>query len=190
MRPFTLAVLSTATLTLAACAGSSSDDSTTEDANLPAQYQDLEGLVDAVEDDSLEEASASMMTGTAQLSGAMEISDLGEDGELVALGDLALTADFTGGTVTGTADAFSIYVDATNEVETDLDGSLAINGSITGTSLTATAGGTLSDDEDHIVDMAMDGTFYDYEGDLAVYGDMTGTIDGEAESGGFAAIED
>ena len=36
----------------------------------------------------------------------------------------------------------------------------------------------------------MDGTFYDYEGDLAVYGDVTGTIDGDYEEGGYGAIAD
>ncbi|EKE71966.1 MULTISPECIES: hypothetical protein [Roseobacteraceae] len=189
MKLFTLAALSAASLSLAACGGSSVDGDMS-DTDLPTKYDSLEGLVASAEAGDLDPASGAMMTGTATMSGALGVGDLGDDGNLEALGDLALTADFTGGTVTGTADNFALYDQDTQAVEAELSGSLTINGSITGTGMTADADGTLNDGEDHLVDLVMDGTFYDYEGDLAVYGDVTGTIDGDYEEGGYGAIAD
>lgn len=190
MKHFTLAALCAATLTVAACGGSSSGSIGSSDGDLPARYDGLEGFVAAAESDSLDEASGAMMSGSATMSGAIGIGDIGEEETLELLGDLSLTADFTGGTVTGTADNFALYDQDTQAVETAISGSLAIGGTIAGTSLTGEANGTLSDDEAHIVELDMAGTFYDYEGDLAVYGDVSGTIDGEAHDGGFAAVED
>lgn len=189
MRFYAMAALAASTLSLAACMGSSGDGDMSE-VDLPERYNNLEGLVSAAENEELDEASESQMTGTATLSGALAISDLGDNEDLEAIGDLALTADFTGGTVTGTADNFGLYNEDTQDLDTALSGSLDIEGDITGTALLADAWGTLTDDEDHSVDLAMDGTFYDYEGDLAVYGDVSATIDGEDYEGGFAAIED
>ncbi|PTQ71884.1 hypothetical protein [Celeribacter persicus] len=189
MRFLTLAAVSAATLSLAACGGSSVDGDMS-DVDLPPQYDSLEGLVSAAEKDELETASESQMSGTATMTGALAIGDIGEDEDLEALGDLSLTANFTSGTVSGTADNFALYNEDTLEVDTDLTGSLSINGTISGTSLTADADGILNDGEDHTLDLAMSGTFYDYEGDLAVYGDVSGNIDGEYHEGGFAAVED
>ncbi|QPM90065.1 HupA family protein [Pseudooceanicola algae] len=185
MRNFSIAALSVVTLGLAAC--SSSDDDMSE-VDLPAKYDYLEGFVAAVEDDSLAHADAGMMTGTATLSGALEVSDVGEG--LAALGDLDLSADFTSGTLTGSVTDVGLYDEDTQELDTSLAGALNVAGTISGSGLAATAIGTLSDDEDHALDLHLDGSFYDYEGDLATYGDVTGTIDGEDVEGGFAAIED
>ncbi|WP_417280536.1 hypothetical protein [Celeribacter sp.] len=189
MRFFAMAALSAASLTLAACGGSSVDGDMSE-VDLPEKYDSLEGLVSAAESGQLEEASESMMSSTATMSGALAIGDIGEDENLEAIGDMTLTADFTGGTVTGTANNFALYDQDTQDIEDELTGSLAISGGITGTSLTADATGTLTDDEAHNLDLDMIGTFYDYEGELALYGDVTGTIDGEYHEGGFAAVED
>lgn len=189
MRFLAMAALSAASLSLAACGGSSVDGDMSE-ADLPEKYASLEDLVSKAENAELEEASENQMSGTATLSGAMAIGDVGEAEDLEAIGDMSLTADFTGGTVTGTADGFGLYNDDTQELEDELTGSLAISGTISGTTLAADASGTLTDDEAHIVDMNMDGTFYDYEGELALYGDLEGTVDGDYYEGGFAAIED
>ncbi|SFI65020.1 hypothetical protein [Celeribacter neptunius] len=189
MRFFTMAALSAASLSLAACGGSSVDGDMSG-VDLPEKYDSLEDLVSKAENGELEEASESLMSGTATLSGALAISDVGENEDLEAIGDMTLTADFTGGTVTGTADGFGLYNEDTQVLEDELTGSLAIAGTISGTSLAANAAGTLTDDEDHIVDMGMTGTFYDYEGELALYGDLEGTVDGDYYEGGFAAVEE
>lgn len=190
MKYFTWTTLSAAALTLAACGGSSSSVAGGSDTDLPERYNSFESFVAAAESNSLEEASAAMMSGTATMSGAIGIDNVDEEGTLDALGDLALTANFTGGTVTGSANNFALYDQDTQAVEMALGGSLAVNGTISGSGMTAEANGTLTDDEAHIVELDMGGTFYDYEGDLAVYGDVTGTIDGEDHDGGFVAIED
>ncbi|SLN55011.1 hypothetical protein AQS8620_02411 [Aquimixticola soesokkakensis] len=188
MRIFALAACSAASLSLAACGGSSVGD--LSEVDLPDQYASLEGLVTAAENGDLATASETMMSGTANLSGALAISDIGDDEELEAIGDLSLTADFTGGTVTGTADNFGLYDEDTQALEEELSGSLAISGTTAGTSLTADAIGTVNDGEDHSVDLDLSGTFYDYDGQLALYGDLEGTIDSETYEGGFGAIED
>lgn len=189
MRFYAMAALSAASLSLAACGGSSVDGDMSG-VDLPEKYASLEDLVSAAENGELEEASESLMAGTVTMSGALAISDVGEDEDLEAIGDMTLTANFTSGDVDGTATNFGLYNEDTQELEDELTGSLTISGDITGTTLTADAIGTLSDDEDHEVDMEMDGTFYDYEGQLALYGDLTGTVDGESYDGGFAAVED
>jgi len=186
MRIFTMAALAAATLPLAACLGGGGDS----DGDLPENFEEIAALYDAAEAGKLEEASEEMMSGEATLTGAIAFEDLGEDGELEAIGELALTADFTNNEVTGTADSFALYVTDTDEVEAGLSGSLDVDGSISGTDMVADLWGTLTDDEDHDIDMTMDGTFYDADGDLAVAGDVYGWIDDEEADGGFAAIEE
>ncbi|MBU0641641.1 MAG: hypothetical protein KJ731_14330 [Alphaproteobacteria bacterium] len=189
MKLFTLAALSAASLSLAACGGSAVDGDMS-DTDLPTKYDNLEGLVAGAEAGNLDPASEAMMAGTATLSGALAVTDLGDSGELEAIGDLSLTANFTGGTVTGTADNFALYDVHTQGVDMELTGSLSVDGTISGTGMTADAAGTLNDGEDHMVDLTMAGTFYEYEGELAVYGDIEGTIDDEYAEGGYAAIAD
>ncbi|MGJ8530434.1 hypothetical protein [Maritalea sp.] len=182
MKLYTMAALAVATLPLAACLGS-------EDSSLPDSYDEASDIYDAAENDELTEASDELMSGTATLSGAIGISDIGDDEDLEAIGELSLTADFTNGEVTGSAYSFGIY-DGDGELDTSLTGSLDIDGDISGTSMTADLTGTLSDDEEHDIDMDMEGTFYEYDGALAVAGDLSGTIDDEEYEGGFAALED
>ncbi|MBU2867595.1 hypothetical protein [Pacificibacter marinus] len=182
MKLYTMAALAAATLPLAACLGSGDNE-------LPDNYEEVISLYEAVENEELEEASEEMMSGTATLSGAIAISDLGEDEDLEAIGELTLTANFTTDEVTGTADNFALYDEDTSDLEASLTGSLDIEGDITGTSMGAGLEGTLSDDEDHEVSLSMYGTFYDSDGALAVVGEVDGLIDGEYVEGGFAAIE-
>lgn len=186
MRLFTMAALAAATLPLAACLGGGGDS----DGDLPENFEEIADLYDAAEAGELDEASEEMMSGTATLAGAIAIFDVGEDEDLEVIGDLTLTADFTEDEVSGTADNFAIYT-SDDEVEATLSGSLTVDeGSISGATMTADLWGTLTDDEDHDIDMVMDGTFYDADGDLAVAGDIEGTIDDEYHEGGFAAIEE
>ncbi|MBU2935533.1 MULTISPECIES: hypothetical protein [Pacificibacter] len=182
MKLYTMAALAVATLPLAACLGS-------EDNELPDNYEEVSSLYEAVQNEELEVASEELMSGTATLSGAIAIADLGEDEDLEAIGALTLTANFTTDKVTGTADSFALYEYDTSEVEASLTGSLDIEGDISGTSMTADLEGTLTDDEDHDVALTMDGTFYDSDGALAVVGDIEGMIDDDSVEGGFAAIE-
>ncbi|WP_460275374.1 hypothetical protein [Celeribacter sp. ULVN23_4] len=189
MRFFAMAALSAASLSLAACGGSSVDGDMSE-VDLPEQYDSLEGLVAAAENGDLDTASESLMAGTVTMSGALAISDVGEDEDLEAIGDMTLTANFTTNLVSGSATNFGLYNEDTQVLEDELSGSLTIDGGVTGTTLTADATGTLTDDEDHLIDMDMDGTFYDYEGQLALYGDLEGTVNGASYEGGFAAVED
>ncbi|RPE66979.1 hypothetical protein EDD53_1382 [Pacificibacter maritimus] len=182
MKLYTMATLAAATLPLAACLGSG-------DTELPDNYEEAISLYEAVENEELEEASEELMSGTATLSGAIAISDLGEDEDLEAIGELTLTANFTTDEVIGTADNFALYEEDSSEVEASLTGSLDVEGDISGTSMTADLEGTLTDNEDHDVALTMDGTFYDADGALAVVGDVEGLIDDEYVEGGFAAIE-
>jgi len=187
MRIFTMAALAAATLPLAACLGGGGDS----DGDLPENFEEIADLYDAAEAGELDEASEEMMSGTATLAGAIAFEDLGEGGELEAIGELSLTADFTNDEVTGTADNFALYVTDTDEVEATLSGSLGVDGDITGTTMTAALEGDLKEGgASNIVDMTMVGTFYEYDSGLAVAGDVTGTIDGNEADGGFAAIEE
>jgi len=185
MRLFTMAALAAATLPLAACLGGGGNS----DGDLPENFEEIADLYEAAEAGELEEATEEMMSGTATLEGAIAFEDVGEDEDLEVIGDLTLSANFTTNEVTGSADSFEIYTDD-DEVEATLSGSLEVDGDITGTTMTADLWGTLTDDEDHDISMIMDGTFYDADGDLAVAGDVEGTIDDEYHEGGFAAIEE
>ncbi|MBU2888875.1 hypothetical protein [Celeribacter halophilus] len=189
MRLFTMAALAAATLPLAACLGGGGDN----DVDLPENFEELTDLYDAAEAGELEEASEEMMSGTATLAGAIAFEDLGEEGGEVfeAIGELALTADFDENTITGTADNFALYVSDTDELEGTLSGELTVDGDITGTTMEASLQGDLVEGGDsNVVDMTMEGTFYDANGDLAVTGEVYGYIDDEEADGGFAAIEE
>lgn len=186
MRVLAFAAFSTAALSLAAC-----DSSSTSDVDLPARLNSLEDFVAAVESDSLALASEDMMAAPATLSGGMEIDDEGGEGDRAAIGDMTLEADFDQGTFTGSATNFALYDANDYEHEKDLAGSLSIDGTIDGTGLRGGASGTLTGDEDNAVELLMEGNFYDYEGKLAAYGDMEGTVNGiEDWAGGFAVIAD
>lgn len=178
-----------ATLALAACGGSSGGGGSA-DVSLPAQFADLEAVVAAGEAGNLAEAPANMLAGTASLSGGFGVGDLGDDQNLELLGDMSLSADFDQGRLTGSAENFALYDQDSNEAVDDISGSLTIAGNIAGATINADASGVLSDNEDHAVEMAMDGSFYQYDGNLVAYGDTAGTIDGEQYEGGFAAVRD
>lgn len=191
MRIFTMAALAAATLPLAACLGGGGDN----DHDLPENFEEIADLYDAAEDGELEEASEDLMSGKATLAGAIVFEDLvGDDEEVFeAIGELALTADFDDNKITGTADNFGLYVADSDqsELESTLSGELAVDGDITGTTMEASLQGDLVEGGDsNSVDMTMYGTFYEYDGGLAVTGDVEGEIDGDDAYGGFAAIEE
>lgn len=121
-------------------------------------------------------------TGQASMSGYMGISDINpEDSSTTAIGKLAMDVDFDAGTVSGTASDFGIYSGEVLTKEADVNGTLAVDGTVGGTDLTASATGTLSDGETPTdVALNMTGSFYDDAGTLTAVGDITGTI---ADSG-------
>ena len=176
-----------AALSLSACLGSEEEGG----AVIPAEYASLETLYNAIDEGELEQASASLMTGSATMTGVVVISDIGESEDMQAAGDLSLTADFDGGTASGSATSFELYSQADGSAIDDgaLSGTLTVSGVVGNGGMSADLDGTLSDDDDHVIDMTMNGTFYDNSGDVAVQGDVTGTIDGEYYEGGFVATE-
>ena len=93
--------------------------------------------------------------------------------------------------MTGTASDFGLY-DGDDNLESEIGGSLAIDGTITGSTMSADATGTLTEGSDDFnVALTMDGTFYEDSADrLYVEGDVGGTIDGEGQSGAFYLSED
>ena len=176
-----------AVLSLSACLGSEDE----EGAVIPAEYASLETLYNAIDEGELEQASAALMTGSASMTGVVVISDIGESEDMQAVGDLSLTADFDSGTASGSATSFELYSENDGSAISGgaLSGTLTVAGAVGNGGMSADLDGTLSDDEDHLVDMTMNGTFYDNAGDVAVQGDVSGTIDGENHDGGFVATE-
>ncbi len=157
----TLAAL--ALTTLAACGGSSSGGGqfgASPDAlfNSLVDLQSLQGEWAIASDDSVNNA-----TGTADYTGFVNV---GGGEELVGyLGQLAITADFSGDTVSGSAGNFYEYGEttitpgSTNPLGPAVAGSLSMSGTLTGTNQSTGIGG------------GIDGTF-------------SGTVDGITESAG------
>lgn len=159
-------------------------------------YDELADLSDDFDNGLLTAQDTSARTGTATLTGAVGIGELGDDGNLTAVGDLLISADFDTDTATGSADGWTLFDEDTDAVESDLAGSLTLSGgTISGSDFDADLNGTLTEgEEDFDLALTLDGGFFDNGGDLGVAGELTGTItdpDGfdEAASGGFAAVE-
>jgi len=240
MRIFTMVALSAATLSLAACMGSSSGgedtpfntdiedsiedtsggegtsggdegtsggdegtsggDEGTSDEGFPAYVSDALDILEKLEGDELDLASAEMMSGDVSMTGAVGIDNVGEsdDETLELVGELSVTAKFDDEdlSISGTAENFVLIVsDSGFTVESELDGDFIINGTITGTEIDANFGGTLTEDEAngsevHNVQVEMDGDFYDYDGTLTAGGDVTAIIDNEDFGGVFALTEE
>ena len=174
-------------MSLSACMGTDEDGG----AVIPAEYASLETLYNAIDEGELETASAALLTGSATMTGVVVISDIGASEDMQAVGDLRLTADFDGGTASGSATSFELYSESDGSAIEDgaLSGTLTVAGAVGNGGMSADLDGTLSDDTDHVIDMTMNGTFYDNAGDVAVQGDVSGTIDGEYHEGGFIATE-
>ena len=154
-------------------------------------YEELQAKIDS----GALTAVSELPTGSATMTGYLGVGDLGDDGDLTALGDMTLDVDFDGGSVTGSAENFALYNEDSYEKEEDVSGSLAIAGSISGVTLDANATGTLTDASGSTVDAAlgMTGDFYDVDGTLTVLGDVDGTLTDDegtfAVEGGFYAQE-
>ena len=186
----TFALLGVAALSLAACGSSGTSDL--------AQFDDEQALFDAIDNGELAEVDTSTRTGTATLNGAVGVDVSNEEQEVEVVGNLTITADFDADTATGTASDFGAYDGDGNLLDGgDLGGSMDVtNGAISGTDFTADLDGTLvSEGDDFTFDLTMDGGFYDNDGDLAVAGEVTGTMLDVVEDvtddvdGGFVATE-
>ncbi|MGD9919080.1 MAG: hypothetical protein AB7U46_13770 [Paenirhodobacter sp.] len=180
-----------ACMALAGCLGGG-------DGGSGAQATETYDRIEAGIDDGSITTVSDMPTGQASMSGHIGVADVGEDGDLTAIGALALDVDFDGGTVTGSASDFGLYnSDSGNKTE-NITGTLDVAGTLSGSTMTADASGELSDGETPSdVALTMTGDFYDDGGDLLVYGDVSGTIadaadggDSQTVEGGFYAYED
>ena len=204
-----LALLGSAALAISACSngsgggsdggggsgglGASAGESLTD-------YDDLSDLLDEITDDNLTDVDTTARTGTATLTGALGIGDLGDDEDLTLIGDLTINANFDTDTATGSATGFTLFNEDTDEVDRNGDVTETLtmsNGTISGTDFDADMDGTLTNaGDDFAVDLEMDGGFYDNGGDLVVGGEVTGTIvevgSGDVPEnveGGFVATE-
>nr|WP_319248917.1 hypothetical protein [uncultured Celeribacter sp.] len=200
MKLSSLTALSAVTLSLAACGGSSVDRDMA-DVDLPEEYDYLESFIEDAEDDGLDVATN--LSGSIVMDGGVviDVSDEEDEQEGVlveAIGDLGLAVNFSNPEVNATADSFVVYRGENYAQGESLDGSLSGTGTVTlaDSTMTSTLDGTLSaDQETYDVEMDMNGTFYDNDGQIGVYGDVEGTIaenggQAEAYEGGFAALED
>jgi hypothetical protein len=190
-----LAFVGISLLGLSACNSSGNGLDASAGENL-ADYDDLEDLLVEVENGNLAAEDTSARTGSVSMTGAVSMSMTDAAENLTLIGDLAMTADFDTDTASGTADGFTLFDDDTEEVESDLSGSLAMSGgTISGTDFDATMSGTLNESGDNFgVAMTLDGGFFDNGGVLVVGGDVAGTITDEdgnvdAAEGGFIASE-
>ncbi|TMV88888.1 hypothetical protein FGG78_16120 [Thioclava sp. BHET1] len=135
-------------------------------------------------------------SGQAKMAGYMGIGNLGDDGELTALGELNMDVDFDAGTTTGKASNFALYSGDEMTREAGVSGALDVDGTVSGSSLTARATGAVSDGESPAtVDVGLDGTFYDDNGTTLVQGEVAGTVTDDDSGdvtnvdGGFYATE-
>ncbi|MER5170159.1 hypothetical protein [Thioclava sp. GXIMD2076] len=188
--------------TLAACGSSGSSGggsgslSLAEANNIVSQYNAIE--------DALESGDATLATdatGEVSMSGYMGFGvDETEDSYTEALGELSMDVDFDNGTVSGTAQNFALYEanddDGYSSKDSDLDGMLAVDGTISSAVIDASVTGTLSDGEGSgTVDFVMEGGVFEQDDELMAIGDVDGliTFDDEStfeSSGGFYARED
>ena len=181
MKLSSLTALSAVTLSLAACGGSSVDRDMA-DVDLPEEYDYLESFIEDVEKDDLDKATN--LSGSIVMDGGVviDVSDEADEQEGVlveAIGDLGLEVNFDTPAVNATADSFVVYRGQDYAQGDELNGSLSGSGTVNlaDSTMTSTLDGTLSaDQESYVVDMDMDGTFYDNGGQIGVYGDVEGTI--------------
>lgn len=158
-------------------------------------YDDLAALSEQIDDGQLAASDTTSRAGTATLTGAIGIGELGDDENLELVGDLSIDANFDTNAATGSATGFTVFNGDTDGVEGDVSGTLTMaNGTINGADFDATMAGTLTEGgDDFEFDLLLDGGFYDNGGDLVVGGDVTGSmIDGddvESVEGGFVAVE-
>lgn len=160
---------------VSACGGGMTSTSGLE--GYAAQFANLSAL-----DTTLFTPEANLPTTSANYSGVANISVGGSATSLNAyLGELNVSVDFAGDTLSGSIDNFANYTGGS--VTTPVDGMVTIsNGNLTGNNtgigdgLTAEADGTI---DGHSVDMDVEGHFFDSTGDgLALYFDGAAFGDG------------
>lgn len=183
MKPHAFVLISGAALSLTAC-----NISLPEETSNP-RLDPVREVLKKAEAGELAGATNEMMSGTASLTGLFGVSNVDDDEELEAIADLSMNADFDNGTVTGNVTNPVIYNQETNKEVAKMAGTLDVDGTITGSTMTASANGVWTDDEDHTLDMDMSGSFYENEDKLVAYGDVSGTIDGNSKDGNFIATE-
>lgn len=116
-------------------------------------------------------------TGTATLNGRLG-GNMSGDADGVLLGDLALTSNFATNSVTGAVTNINTFNDDDTPDQL-LKGDLTVNGTISGTGLTANANGTLTGVDggfkgDSVTNLNLNGTYRQNGTGLAVTGDVTG----------------
>ena len=146
---------------LAAC-GSSSNSSDSD-------VRNALNLIEKVNSGEITSIEAADLPETAEMSGFIGVSmNDGEDDEIL-LGSVSVTADFGAGSLTGTADRFSIQEGRYNAEDeliggrrvASLNGELDVTGNITGTTFDYDMSGELTgrvSGEDITADVALGGT--------------------------------
>ena len=131
-------------------------------------------------------AAVSELPNSANMKGAIGVDIAGANHSIV--GEATATADFAGGTITGSADNLAFY-DANDgcfdNLNTcvgthvqDVNGSLNLNGAITGNTFTYNVAGTLSEDGSNTtaaIDMDGTGAFGKVDNKLVAAGLSDGT---------------
>lgn len=142
-------------LSLAACSGSDEEMGGLDDPETVAKIQDAKSLpavqglpggvaiLDVVLDAAaMPSAPAAARVGTASYSGSM----LATNTEIAAKGDLALSANFDSGNLTGSVTNVTSHDVESGQIE-ELDGTLNITGTIDTDGLTANLNGSLTSEE-------------------------------------------
>ncbi|OWY08939.1 hypothetical protein B6V74_09780 [Thioclava sp. F42-5] len=170
---------SAACLALAACNssnGSSGALTSAEAQNVDATYTDYQDRIGGPT------MTATAPEGQASMSGFMGVSNVNpDDPTTTVMGELAMDVDFGTGKLTGKGTNFGIYSGDVLTKEADVTGSLDVAGTVSGSTMAATATGTMSDGTSPGADFAlnMDGGFYTdaNNGDaLTAVGKIGGTL--------------
>ncbi|PWE48613.1 hypothetical protein DEM26_17605 [Thioclava sp. NG1] len=167
---------SAACLALAACNssnGSSGALTSAEAQNVDATYSDYADRI------GTGDLKTTAPTGQASMSGFMGVSNVNpDDPTTTVMGELAMDVDFDTGKLTGKGTNFGIYSGDVLTKEANVTGSLDVAGTVSGSTMVATATGTMSDGSSPGADFALDmnGSFYDDGGTLTAVGDVSGTL--------------
>lgn len=171
-----LSVFTIAVLPLAGCKSSVTEE-TAAKYGLDEAYALLTDL------DRATPISAAELPNSAQLNGFVFTSFLNNDDAM--LGDVNVTANFAGGTMTGKATNVRYYAANSSEPRATFQGSLDIDGVIVQTSFFVNIDGSLSaqvqeNSTSYLVDVEVDadslGTFGKLDGGLVAVGDVDGSM--------------
>ncbi|OWY15559.1 hypothetical protein B6V72_02975 [Thioclava sp. F34-6] len=171
---------SAACLALAACNssnGSSGALTSAEAQNVDATYTDYQ---DRKGGPTM--TATAPTAGQASMSGFMGVSNVNpDDPTTTVMGELAMDVDFGAGTLTGKGTNFGIYSGDVLTKEANVTGSLDVAGTVTGSTMAATATGTMSDGTSPGADfdLKMSGGFYTDANNgnvLTAVGDVSGTL--------------